>query len=770
MNVMHNVSRVVHDKVSPNPLQTIRVNCEGAINALDTSKDNSQVVVAGRNVFKIYNIEEEKFEEKLNLRVGKNLNLNYSSTDVAWNHIEDHYLASAATNGSVVLWDLNRHSHSKQEFVFSGQHTRTVNRVRFHENDAHLLLSGSQDGSMHIFDLRKHASSTVFKSGNSIRDVQWCPPRFNDFFFAAADESGNVHMWDMRRPDRPEKQITAAHNGPVFTVDWHPEERHLFATGGRDKTIKIWDFPKNQVVHQIHTLASVARIRWRPQRRHFIASCSFVVDFSVSVWDINRPYVPFASFDRHTDVATGIIWRRDDPHVIYSSSRDFYLYQHVFKDAKRPADELVPAGLDMSIHGDISYATLEKPDLTVKSGRFFTTTRKDVSKTEEFLAYKNSLMFTIANADKCLSMDYFVDCARNYQLCGAPLQEMCKHNSELAERYNNIQVAQSWSMLKVMFASSSEPKQLVGASTTARREAPQETSVTAIPTNEISNEDTDESSHTSDEEDYKKENLTNIARGQIIPEGWDILFAEGDQDIPYNNIDGLQEWTLQHEAFQPRHEIKDHGNPLDSIQNGHDSPTISANESENNTLSIPHPNNSSKEEEVLGLFRNTLELPEFRFADYVSRMLSHYAEQGDVQTSVCILIVLGPKYRPQIEPEIQENWFLSYLDLLARFQLWTTANKIIKLSHLPQVNMLNQQSTRIHVNCHRCNRPLQRVGWLCDRCKLVVNNCSLCHLPVKGLFIWCQGCSHGGHLSHMKEWFNLNKQCPTGCGHLCEFT
>lgn len=40
------------------------------------------------SVFKIYNIEEEKFEEKLNLRVGKNLNLNFSSTDVAWNHIE----------------------------------------------------------------------------------------------------------------------------------------------------------------------------------------------------------------------------------------------------------------------------------------------------------------------------------------------------------------------------------------------------------------------------------------------------------------------------------------------------------------------------------------------------------------------------------------------------------------------------------------------------------------------------------------------------------
>ena len=32
-----------------------------------------------------------------------------------------------------------------------------------------------------------------------------------------------------------------------------------------------------------------------------------------------------------------------------------------------------------------------------------------------------------------------------------------------------------------------------------------------------------------------------------------------------------------------------------------------------------------------------------------------------MQTAVCMLIVLGPKHRPQIEPEVQENWFLSYL-------------------------------------------------------------------------------------------------------------
>lgn len=40
--------------------------------------------------------------------------------------------------------------------------------------------------------------------------------------------------------------------------------------------------------------------------------------------------------------------------------------------------------------------------------------------------------------------------------------------------------------------------------------------------------------------------------------------------------------------------------------------------------------------------------------------------------------------------------------------------------------------------------------------------------PVKGLYVWCQGCGHGGHLQHLKDWFDGNSLCPTaGCGHIC---
>ena len=40
--------------------------------------------------------------------------------------------------------------------------------------------------------------------------------------------------------------------------------------------------------------------------------------------------------------------------------------------------------------------------------------------------------------------------------------------------------------------------------------------------------------------------------------------------------------------------------------------------------------------------------------------------------------------------------------------------------------------------------------------------------PVRGLYAWCQGCAHGGHLHHMKEWFTKNNLCPAGCGHACD--
>ena len=43
-----------------------------------------------------------------------------------------------------------------------------------------------------------------------------------------------------------------------------------------------------------------------------------------------------------------------------STGKDSMLHQHIFQNAKRPGDNVIPSGVDISIHGDIGLAYREK--------------------------------------------------------------------------------------------------------------------------------------------------------------------------------------------------------------------------------------------------------------------------------------------------------------------------------------------------------------------------------------------------------------------------
>ncbi len=45
--------------------------------------------------------------------------------------------------------------------------------------------------------------------------------------------------------------------------------------------------------------------------------------------------------------------------------------------------------------------------------------------------------------------------------------------------------------------------------------------------------------------------------------------------------------------------------------------------------------------------------------------------------------------------------------------------------------------------------------------------CFLCEEKVRRGGIFCLECGHGGHLIHMRFWFMLRRECPSGCGCIC---
>ena len=93
------------DWLDEHPVTDSTLEMAGSMNALDISPDQTRMVVAGRDVLKVIKLRgaDDGLELELNMRVGK-MTMTMCSNDVAWHHINPNEIATAATNGHVVLW------------------------------------------------------------------------------------------------------------------------------------------------------------------------------------------------------------------------------------------------------------------------------------------------------------------------------------------------------------------------------------------------------------------------------------------------------------------------------------------------------------------------------------------------------------------------------------------------------------------------------------------------------------------------------------------
>ena len=110
-----------------------------------------------------------------------------------------------------------------------------------------------------------------------------------------------------------------------------------------------------------------------------------------------------------------------------------------------------------------------------------------------------------------------------------------------------------------------------------------------------------------------------------------------------------QEYSLPQEAFPLRHEIVDNPSALDHLQDKADSPHVSGNEAE--TVSLTPVESFSLISISHSLYENRL--PSDFFNPIVRDTLLFYAEQGDVQMAVSVLIVLGDRIRKEIDEQTQ---------------------------------------------------------------------------------------------------------------------
>ncbi|XP_068166100.1 GATOR2 complex protein WDR59 isoform X2 [Antennarius striatus] len=104
----------------------------------------------------------------------------------------------------------------------------------------------------------------------------------------------------------------------------------------------------------------------------------------------------------------------------------------------------------------------------------------------------------------------------------------------------------------------------------------------------------------------------------------------------------------------------------------------------------------------------------------------------------------------------------SYGEILYRWGLRGKRADVLKFSSCPPEG---HRGIDFGVFCCACGSPSR--GAQCSACRRLTFRCAVCHVSVRGSSNFCLSCFHGGHTSHMMDWFRQQDECPAGCGCRC---
>ncbi|CAD6187831.1 unnamed protein product [Caenorhabditis auriculariae] len=767
------------------------IDLNDPLDAVDSNREQTHVVAAGsRGILQIVKLQlpgtsrdgsiyqPPSIIKDIDLRAyrrGK-MNILYSSSSVSWNQIRDELIVTASPNGSIVLWNVYR--KNIKENIYKS-HERTATCAKFHHQNGNLLISGSRDCHVMMYDTRvaqKHVADFFEGTCEAVRDVAFGlhEGQFDTFF--SGDDSGAIRLWDLRNTNKPVLQRTA-HNAFVSTLALNPKERHLLATGGgRDKFVKVWSFAEGTIERRfvVETMAPLGRVLWRPDRPYHVVSCASVNDMNVHVWDIRRPYIPYATYDEHRDSVTDVWWPKNRADLFVSSGKDGLLILHSVDSGHMPISyacdvpfDVTPDGvLGIAVNSEMQSKVLNEMDpipLAAKSAttsRASYTRRRNQRKDRKYESFRAPIRSILTcgvpdNVSDSIHPDAFYEIARRYYLGGKPLRFMCAHNARVARKFGKEHVSQTWKVIDALLEQSG--------------------------IQQIYDED---ARVWAEEEERKWE----VMRKEVMKEGKMPLPSAVDLQVSYDSSEALTEvltpfgYRLRRDPYEVQRD-EDYGESVelsdDSLGIGKD---IAAKDfyfgvGEANFTKVlkkedPHLNEfmglrdeafELRNEKIAEKFftsKNSPRGPQWHPMKEIVSLLRYHSEQGDVQTCASVVLVCGRKLLEVLDSFTATSWIESYMEMLDRLELFVTVARIKKYCAISRINQMSREGAfarLVHVDCDS-----QVTNGRCTKCEeLVVPECSVCRKVIIGMHFTCHVCFHSSHPHHALQWFENNSMCAS---------
>jgi len=142
-------------------------------------------------------------------------------------------VATGSKDSQIKLWD----PRASEAITTIFCHKNTVTRVIWSPN-GQWLASGSRDQLVMLMDIRTMSVRKVFKAHQKeVTALCWHPE--TDALLASGGYDAAIHFWDTHGAAHPIESIPGAHEGPVWSLSWHPLG-HLLVSGSHDYSTRFW--------------------------------------------------------------------------------------------------------------------------------------------------------------------------------------------------------------------------------------------------------------------------------------------------------------------------------------------------------------------------------------------------------------------------------------------------------------------------------------------------------------------------------------------------
>ena len=720
--------------------------------AIERNPKKNLFAIVGKNYFKIHELKEDNefVDKKINI---KN-KLNYTS--IIWdpnNSNRIYLLANQIINSNtrrtlnlpnLYSIDLGKYTEINDIFKFK----ENISRLSMNCNENQSILACcSKDDEILILDSKNKNIISTIKRNNigKICDCRFSPLDENLLLFST--ENGQIYLYDLRNILQARMNF-CSESREILSISWHPTDPKLFCSGSMDNYIRIWDINNDiSSLAEFRTSKGCSKVNFLKSNLNYIMSSYQTGDY-IDLWNLKLRDMPEYHFSGHQNNIIGFDNDVEGRRLVSIDKKGILIINEM-NNWVRILDNITTNVIKINNNNEIYCFH----DNKLKKENFYDINKDnkdDINNKDDNNNKDNPIIQSKFSEEIEVFNKENDNIKKIYMLnFNHPDLQIKKNIAEKEDKIylkSDITLNINSELKQYYFFNRDQMHNLFRSyiyyiekkeSLYKRTRFRSQNDFAKIESEDIMNDknDADEinfseklSKAINENLKYAQETLNNYNHVAI----WNTLSYLSNQSI----------FKQLYDKYSGKIEKK------------------SKKSKKNNKK-----NQSFDEEKIINnnpLSQNSIKLMTNLIVNQISRIIEYLIDNyGDIYlaTIICYL------YKPFLfKDEREKNRVLKLIkqcvNNLRKYQLYIDANHLIKYGPEENKKVQEKSEYKFLFSCKNCGRNEFKEG-KCACGKILL--CGECYKKTSGLFIWCPGCGHGGHIDHinkMKSVYNCKD-----CGH-----